>query len=433
MAEEFIAGKKNGKRDLFNNKLFVFFASLCCSLVIWCVISIYETPETTRVFQDVKVQMSLADTVPGAADMSVFGTNEFYCDVTVKGKSYLVNDTSFNADKIIIRPKLEDIRSPGVYEVQLDARLLNASNELSVVSVEPERITVYFDKKVEKNFTLIPVIDENYTMAENCKLDSMKMSKTEVTVAGPSLEMSQISEVRALAAFTEPISRTVNHPVTFEYLTDGAAVTYSSVVAAQNEIYLDVQVSMKKTFRMTVDVLNIPSGIKVEDILSYTFADYDGNITLSVPTESETLMNSDSVCVGRIDISDFDFTKKQTLQVERYNRSVFYDVLPEKIDVIFTLDTSALTEKTVNVPVLYEKEKVPNVTVQESLQLHLLMSEAAGETFSADGITVQVDTDRLLNLKDAGEYQIPVTVLFDQDMTNVWVQGDAVVTVTVGG
>ena len=54
---------------------------------------------------------------------NLFGTNEFYCDVTVNGKSYLVHDTSLTSDKIIVKPKLEYIRTPGVYEVELTAQL----------------------------------------------------------------------------------------------------------------------------------------------------------------------------------------------------------------------------------------------------------------------------------------------------------------------
>ena len=336
--KELIAGKKKEKRDFFNSKPVIFLMSLFFSLVIWTVVSMYETPETNRVFQDVKVQMALSDTVPGMMNMSLFGTTEFYCDVTVNGKSYLVNDTAFTADKITVKPKLEDIRTPGVYEVELSAQLSNASGELSVVNIEPKSITVYFDTAVEKEFDLTLVGADNYTLADNCIIDSMTLQPSAVVAVGPSLEMNYIREINAIVAFSEPIAATMQHPVVLEFVSDGKAINYTTV-KEQESLYLDVQVSVKKTYDMKIDFVNAPEGIDVESLFTYSFVNYDKKLTLYVPTESDALMNSNTITVGRIDMSSIALTPIQTLQVDRYNRSIFYDVLPESLDVEFTINT----------------------------------------------------------------------------------------------
>ncbi len=429
MAEhELITEKKKKKQDIFNSKPVIFLVSLFCSLAIWCVVSMYETPETNRVFQDVKVQMALTDTVPGLMNMSVFGTNEFYCDVTVNGKSYLVNDTTFTSDKIIIKPKLEEVRNPGVYEVELVASLVNASAELSVVSVEPQFITVYFDTLTEKSYPLTLVGADEYDVADNCMVESMTLRPSSVTLSGPSLEMNSIKEIKANVSITEPVSVTTQFPVEIEFVTDGKTVNYCQI-AEREELYLDVQVSVQKTYKMEIDFVNAPEGIDINALIDYNFVDYDNELTLYVPTESEALMTSDTITVGRINMSEIAFKQYQTLSVERYNRNIFYDILPGMLDVYFTVNTDLLTENTVVVPVNTDGFDMTSYSFSDSIENVVIITDAETSDFSVDGIYAVPDEQAVKRLSD-GEGTVPVQIMLPTDCNDAWVYGHYSVAVT---
>ena len=426
---ELIAGRKHDKRDVLSNRPVLFFFSLFVAILVWGVISMYETSETNRLFQDVKVQMALTDTVPGDLNMSVFGPSEFYCDVTVSGNSYLVNDTSFTSDKITVKPKLNEVHTPGIHEVELEATIVNGSGEISIVSVEPQFISVYFDTTVEKEMNVTLIGADEYTVAENCKIESMTLRPSSVVVSGPSLEMNNIREVRGTVAFTEPISKTVQQPVAIELVTDGKTINYSIVKEAES-LYLDVQVSALRTFKMVVDFVDVPESFDVESLITYTFVDYNDILTLYVPTESEALMTSDSITVGRIDMSDFALTQWQTLPVERYNRSIFYDVLPDKMDVSFTMQTETLTAVTVNIPLLYEGEN-PAYTFAETVDnVTLIVPAEVAEAFSADGIYA-VPNEQALGRAKVGERNVPVQIVLPENSQVIWVSGSYSVAVTV--
>lgn len=429
MAEhELITEKKKQKKDIINSKPAIFLMSLFFSLSIWCVVSMYETPETDRVFQDVKVQMALTDTVPGLLNMSVFGSNEFYCDVTVNGKSYLVNDTTFTSDKIIIKPKLEEVRNPGVYEVELVASLVNASAELSVVSVEPQFITVYFDTLTEKSYPLTLVGADEYDVADNCMVESMTLRPSSVTLSGPSLEMNSIKEIKANVSITEPVSVTTQFPVEIEFVTDGKTVNYCQI-AEREELYLDVQVSVQKTYKMEIDFVNAPEGIDINALIDYNFVDYDNELTLYVPTESEALMTSDTITVGRINMSEIAFKQYQTLSVERYNRNIFYDILPGMLDVYFTVNTDLLTENTVVVPVNTDGFDMTSYSFSDSIENVVIITDAETSDFSVDGIYAVPDEQAVKRLSE-GEGTVPVQIMLPTDCNDAWVYGHYSVAVT---
>lgn len=431
---EYIAGRKKNGNDLFNNKIFIFLLSFACAVLIWCVISMYETPETERVFQDVKVQMGLTDTVPGSLDMSVFGNNEFYCDVTVVGKSYLVTDSTFTSDKIKVKPELSMVREPGVYEVRLTASLTNASNDLSVVSIEPAYVTVYFDKTLQRSYQIKSEIDNDYLLAQQCTVESMEMSKDYIIVSGPSLEMNKLKEVKAHVSFTDTLQKSVHQPCTFEFITtDGLPLTYSTVLTSQDELYLDVRISKEKSFEMIVDVVNLPAGLQLDQILDYTIDGYafrDNEVVLNIPTADDSLMAADRISIGQLDFAALDFTGQQQIEISCYERDIFWDVLPETITVSVYLDTVAFEERIVDVP-LQVDELPANITVADTITaISVLVLTEESEDFNENSlyaIVEDVDFEEL----EIGTHSIPVKIINSDEDKNAWIRGVYTVDVTI--
>lgn len=431
---EYIAGRKKNTNSLFNNKIFIFLLSLIIAIVVWCVISMYETPETERVFPNVKVQMSLTDTVPGSLEMSVFGNNEFYCDVTVSGKSYVVTDSTFTSDKIRVRPDLDAVREPGVYEVRLSAQMTNATGDVSVVSVEPAYVTVYFDKTIQKSYMISSEIDPDYLVAHDCTVEKMEMSKDYIIVSGPSLEMNKLKEVKAHITFVDTLQKSVHQPCAFEFITsDGLPLTYSSVITPQEDIYLDVQISKEKTYEMIIDVVNVPTGLHIDELIQYTINDFsfrNNMITLHVPTEDESLMAAERISVGQIDFADLQFVSQQTVEMEGYKRDIFTDVLPETLSVTVYLDTDAYTE--VSADVTLQLENAPaNVSVPATVAgVSFIMRSEFAESFRAENVYAVVDGTDFEEL-EAGTHEYAAVVMLGDYEEEVMVRGDYSIFVTV--
>ena len=81
--------------SLFSNNKFVFVFSLVAAVVCWCIVSISQTTETERVFQNVTVNINMDESIAKDSGLDIFGNQEFKVDVTVKGFSYIINAASF--------------------------------------------------------------------------------------------------------------------------------------------------------------------------------------------------------------------------------------------------------------------------------------------------------------------------------------------------
>ena len=88
---------KNKKtlNGLFENNLFVLILSLFIAVIIWLLVVINVSPQTTRVIKGVKV--TIDQTVPSQFGLEVFGESEFTVDVTVKGKKYQISTANLSA------------------------------------------------------------------------------------------------------------------------------------------------------------------------------------------------------------------------------------------------------------------------------------------------------------------------------------------------
>ncbi|MBR6781328.1 MAG: hypothetical protein IKM24_09980, partial [Clostridia bacterium] len=221
---------------------------------------------------------------------------------------------------------------------------------------------------------------------------------------------------------------TTQFPVEIEFVTDGKTVNYCQI-AEREELYLDVQVSVQKTYKMEIDFVNAPEGIDINALIDYNFVDYDNELTLYVPTESEALMTSDTITVGRINMSEIAFKQYQTLSVERYNRNIFYDILPGMLDVYFTVNTDLLTENTVTVPVNTDGFDMTSYSFSDSIENVVIITDAETSDFSVDGIYAVPDEQAVKRLSD-GEGTVPVQIMLPTDCNNAWVYGHYSVAVT---
>ena len=124
-----IKTKKKLSDIIHNDKLMLIF-SFIAAIIIWLGVVINVSPETTRTIQNVKV--TIDNTVPAQFGLEVFGDNEFYVDVTVKGKKYLIS--SLKAEEISVVAQTNNVDSAGVRTLLLKPEFKPAKEALDIWS-----------------------------------------------------------------------------------------------------------------------------------------------------------------------------------------------------------------------------------------------------------------------------------------------------------
>ena len=153
--------------NLFNNDKFVLFFSIVVSITIWVLVAINVSPETERVVQNVKVVVETKNSVPSQLGLKVFGETDFYVDVTVVGKKYLVSQNALSADDISVSAVTEYVNTAGTHRLDLKATAKN-SGEYEIVGMSKQSVEVYFDVEKTQEFSITPEIiaDGDFSLTE---------------------------------------------------------------------------------------------------------------------------------------------------------------------------------------------------------------------------------------------------------------------------
>ncbi len=195
-------------RMLYNNKVLLVF-SLIISFVFWLLVVITLSPEDTRIIKSVPVTIDLTNSVPAQLDLQVFGTQDYYVDVEITGKRYVVGAASIDAGDIRVIAQTSYVDSAGKHNLLLRASKADEDAEFEIVSLSEEYISVFFDNYMEGEYTVSAVIDApNGIVAEGWSSDTPVLSLPAVTVSGPATEMSKIDKVTANIKIDKPLEST---------------------------------------------------------------------------------------------------------------------------------------------------------------------------------------------------------------------------------
>ncbi len=141
------AVKRSFLSRMFDNNWFVLCFSLLIAMILWCGVSMFQTTEVEKSFPNIKVHLNYEGSLPAKNDLQILGDEEYYIDVTVKGKSYLINDDDF-AEKISATVSFASVSSAGTYALPVSVTVQDGAAE--VVRYSKSTISVYVDELVEK-------------------------------------------------------------------------------------------------------------------------------------------------------------------------------------------------------------------------------------------------------------------------------------------
>lgn len=290
------------ERIFYNNKL-ILVLSFVLAIILWAVIKINYSENTTRVISDVHVDLDAAlaaenDFVP------FFDDDDLLVDVEVYGKAFDINNYSLTRDDITIEATSGYIDTAGYKTLTLTPVV---DGSVSVVKITPSTVSVYFDRirtsqvNVEAKLTN----DTDSLVAEGYSVGQIAPSVNTANVSGPASVVDNLSKVYFEATVADdqlPLSATTEVTAKISYALDkqrdSRFLVCDNVGTDANPATVTIPVYRVDTVPTTVKFVNQPPA----------FDDVPPQVRIS-PTEVEISYTPDeegytTFTVGTIDFHD---------------------------------------------------------------------------------------------------------------------------------
>ena len=300
--------KKFSLSKLLHNDRIVFIASVIIAIAVWIVISFGPGNVQTRTIT-ATVKIDLTDTAAGYNDLRVMGNGEFTVNVVVEGSRSVIYALS-GAD-LEVKPTLTDIQGPGKSEVSLTVNKAGKTSGYSVKSVSPSSVTVEcdywtsvpFDVELdETSLSMVSVAGEGYIPKNSAE------TIDRVTIHGPRGVLKQIDRVVPRIEQAQTINATTRLNARLLALNSrGDEVDITScefVDMTDDTVSITVPVWMERKVDLTYTLLNVPSGLKADELVTISTAISDSVTSITLAGEADAL----DLVTGSIgNLGEFDF------------------------------------------------------------------------------------------------------------------------------
>lgn len=419
---------KNKKIRLSERRSFMFALSVVIAIIAWMLVSMNQTNEVEKDFPNVKVQLNVEGSLPANNNLSMFGSEEIYVDVSVRGKSYLVNDSGF-ADHLSVTASLNSVTAAGTYSLPISATINGyTENDVSITKLSKSSISVYFDEKTEKSFSLTEEIveGENYKLPEGYQAENARLSAESVTLIGPALQMNRITAVKAVATIDKELTATENFKADIIPVAGAEGVNFEYVTVKDEEpIFITVPVTFSSEFKPVINFTNMPK-IYRDTGVPYTIS--PESVKVAVPAEDEDLMKAEELTVGTIDFSQIN-NINNSIEVSVADSQYTFSEGVTKFTV--NIDMSGMEKRWMEVPVSESEAKLPEGAKLVSTSVLSVQIVGPGESVlgidSSEAYAVPVLDG--VELK-SGLNTVPAKIVL-RTLTDSWVRGEYTVDIQV--
>ncbi|MBR2877243.1 MAG: hypothetical protein IKC01_08895 [Clostridia bacterium] len=415
---------KNKFKVLINNDKLVFAFSLVLSLIIWLAVVINISPETTRVIQNVKV--SIDTTVPSQFGLEMFGENEFYVDVTVKGKRYEISTSALSNEDIVVVAQTNNVDSAGTRTLMLKAESASGSDDYTVSAISQKSVDVYFDVPKTVQMVIEPeILTDGFEIVEDgFETGDVNLSETAVNVTGPSTEINKIEKVVARLSLDKSLSSNKSADAEIILLDENKKSDFKFITMDINSVVLTIPVLRVKNLNTTVLFKNAPDEY-ILNPLEYTISPTEDLFNISVD-EYEKITE---FAIGTIDYRTISPTN-YVFDFAREDLPVSDESETEEFTV--ELDVSELSQDYFTIPAEKIKannpEKLPYKVSGLDKSVVIVGTEKALESITDDLISVEVDLSSV-KITEGQTVSVPVNVILKS--ANCWVYGSYTAEVTL--
>ena len=417
--------KGKPSRTLMANNKFVFVLSLLIAVVCWGSISLINTKETERTISGVKVQLTQTDELLANYGLSPFDQTDFFVDVTLKGYSYLLRDLT--ADNIELTASCASVAAAGSYDLPVVYALEDSVNShVRITKLSSGTIKVYFDKEVEKTFTVVEDVVEKagYAVAEGYERENPILSTESVTVSGASRDVNKIVSVKAQVELNKTLNSTERLEARLILESDSGVLDSSLyTISPDGPIYITIPVNHTGTYDAVVDFSNMPLYYKSRSF-EYTVSPATVDITSTTAVDA-TQIQSHQISVGTIDFSEI-------VPGEINEFTLTFDAGKGPNEYTVSIDVTDLSTRTISVPVDTSNITLPrNVQISSAEVANVTVAGPADVLEELDKTSVYaVPVMEGQAVSSAGSYSVPAKIVF-RTATNCWSYGKYTVSITV--
>lgn len=414
---------KNKKfSDLLHNDKLMLAFSFIAAIIIWLGVVINVSPEMTTTIQNVKV--TIDNTVPAQFGLEVFGDNEFYVDVTVKGKKYQIS--SLKPEDIKILAQTNNVDSAGIRTLLLKSDQTFGNNDYTVTAISQKSIDVYFDVPKTVQIVIEPdiVVDNIEIVEEGFKTGEINLSETAVNVTGPSTEINRIVKAVARLKLQKSLSSNKSADVDVVLLDENGKSNFNYVTTDVDKVVLTIPVLRVKEVNTTLLFKNAPDEY-VLNPLSYTISPSEDYFNISVDEYDKIT----EFPVGTIDFKSIS-PSNYVFEFLRTDLPVSDESDTEKF--VVKLDVSDISQEYFTIS--SEKVKVNNPNNLDykvsglNKSVVVVGSEKALESITEADISVEIDISDI-NITAGQTTSVPANVTVKS--SNCWIYGTYTVEVSL--
>lgn len=414
---------KNKKfSDLLHNDKLMLAFSFIAAIIIWLAVVINVSPEMTTTIQNVKV--TIDNTVPSQFGLEVFGDNEFYVDVTVKGKKYQIS--SLKPEDIKILAQTNNVDSAGIRTLLLKSDQTFGNNDYTVTAISQKSIDVYFDVPKTVQIVIEPdiVVDNIEIVEEGFKTGEINLSETAVNVTGPSTEINRIVKAVARLKLQKSLSSNKSADVDVILLDENGKSNFNYVTTDVDKVVLTIPVLRVKEVNTTLLFKNAPDEY-VLNPLSYTISPSEDYFNISVDEYDKIT----EFPVGTIDFKSIS-PSNYVFEFLRTDLPVSDESDTEKF--VVKLDVSDISQEYFTISSKKVKVNNPNNLDYKVSGLNksvvVVGSEKALESITEADISVEIDISDI-NITAGQTTSVPANVTVKS--SNCWIYGTYTVEVSL--
>ena len=400
---------KSGKIPFFhklfyNNKYLAVF-SFIAAFIIWMVVVVEFSPETTYKIQDVPVQINLENTTAEKLDLQPFTEKEYTVDVTVKGKRYSITQRDISPDDITVTANLNYVDSIGAHSLKLVPTKNDPYADYEIVALSSEDVEVYFDVYKEIQIDLKTEEIPEDLIPEDYYVEGPVLSSTTVTVCGAATQVNRIDKDNVFAKVsdedkyeTKVLNKTSYFNAVIDLVDDyGNKVNYVQL-KDEAPVVITVPVLKKAEFATMVEFSNTPENYRdfIENISIYPE-------TLNIGASEDVITSMENISVGTIDFSSV----KAGNNVFRFNKNDFstnLKVFDEIDEVVVTVNVFEASSRKFDI----DKSRISFTNVPKNCVVSLVDASSTIKgvsIFGAESAVKELDADSVYAVVDMKGYE----------------------------
>lgn len=428
--------RKNWLSRLFDNDVFVRILSVIIAVIGWFLVTTIVDPSAVVKISNVPIKISLDNTNAQLLGLEVVEGGDQTVNISVKGKGYQLG--SLTAENFEATLRTATVTGPGTYELEVavSKRETLDNPDFQIISANPSKVTVRFDRIISKDFALkdstLEVQAEGVQAADGYIKGTPTVSPETITITGPETDVKQVSKAVISTSVKEYRSESLTTDGKFElYDAEGKVIdqSKSKLKFSADKFTITVPILKETTLPLIFDYLNVPDGFDTS-VLKFSI----DNPSLEVAAAAKVLEGRTDLNIGYVDFRKLDLNATFNFAIN----------LPSTIKNLNNIETATVKfdmSDYTSTSVRLQGKNIRIINKPESIQATVKTSYISAvkiignpddiKTLSAGDVIGEID---LLEQKfsGSGSYDVPVRVLIPSK-TGVWAYGEytAVLSVTV--